>query len=93
MVFSIASCACFYAGNYFKEWVDVKGAYAEKGYVSKTELPAGLPFLIVVVLGLVGAAGYVVTQTNAPATSSDMSGATEQVRTYTREQREEFGLR
>ena len=71
----------------------MKGAYAEKGYVSKTELPTALPFLLLVVLGLAGAAGYVVTQTNAPAASSGSSGATEQSQTYTREQREEFGLR
>lgn len=71
----------------------MKGAYAEKGYVSKGELPAALPFLLVVVLGLAGAAGYVVTQTNAPAASNGPSGVTEQTQTFTREQREEFGLR
>ena len=69
----------------------LKGAYADKGYVSKAELPAALPFLLVVVLALAGAVGYVVTQTNAPATTS--ASSTEQTRTLTREQREEYGLR
>ena len=80
------------AGNYFKEWVDVKGAYADKGYVSKAELPTALPFLVLVVLGLVGAAGFVVTQTNAPSSPS-ASAAAEQRATLSREQREEYGLR
>ena len=71
----------------------MKGAYADKGYVSKNELPPGLPFLLLVVLGLAGAAGYVATQTNIPAASTTSSGAPEQSRTYTQEQREDFGLR
>ena len=71
----------------------MKGAYADKGYVSKSELPTALPFLLLVVLGLAGAAGYVVTQTNAPAASNGSPGATEQTQTMTRAQREEFGLR
>ena len=80
------------AGNYFKEWVDVKGAYADKGYVSKAELPTALPFLVLVVLGLVGAIGFVVTQTSAPPSPS-ASAAAEQRATLSREQREEYGLR
>ena len=80
------------AGNYFKEWVDVKGAYADKGYVSKAELPTALPFLVLVVLGLVGAIGFVVTQTSAPPSPS-ASAAAEQRSTLSREQREEYGLR
>lgn len=68
----------------------MKGAYAEKGYVSKGELPPALPFLFVVVLGLAGAVGYVVTQTNAPAT---ISTSTQQTSALTREQREEYGMR
>ncbi|CAK0785157.1 hypothetical protein CVIRNUC_008363 [Coccomyxa viridis] len=80
------------ASNYFKEWVDVKGAYADKGYVSKAELPTALPFLVLVVLGLVGAIGFVVTQTNAPPSPS-ASAAAEQRATLSREQREEYGLR
>ena len=31
----LTSSPDIYADNYFKEWVDVKGAYADKGYVSK----------------------------------------------------------
>jgi len=73
--------------------VDVKGAYAEKGYVSKGELPPALPFLLVVVLGLVGAAVYATSQTNAPAALTGSSSPTEQSRTLTREQREEYGMR
>lgn len=54
------------ANNYFKEWVDVKGKYAEKGYVSSqsTSLPPGFAFLILVVFGLIGALTYVVSQTS-----------------------------
>ncbi len=54
------------ANNYFKEWVDVKGKYAEKGYVSSqtSSLPPGFAFLIVVVLGMVGALGFVVSKTS-----------------------------
>ena len=53
------------ANNYFKEFVDVKGKYAERGYVSEntTTVPPGLPFLILVVLGILGALGYVVAKT------------------------------
>ena len=60
----------------------------------KAELPAALPFLLVVVLGLAGAAGYVVTQTNAPAASNAARPVSQsRVQTFTREQREEYGLR
>jgi hypothetical protein len=54
------------AKTYFKEWVDVQGQYADKGYVSSqsTSLPPGFAFLLVVVLGVLGALGYVVSQTS-----------------------------
>ncbi|BDA47137.1 hypothetical protein COCOBI_09-5920 [Coccomyxa sp. Obi] len=54
------------ASNYFKEWVDVQGKYAEKGYVSSqsSSLPPGFAFLLLVVVGMVGALGYVVSQTS-----------------------------
>lgn len=54
------------ANNYFKEWVDVKGKYAEKGYVSSqsSSLPPGFAFLVLVVFGLIGALGFVVSKTS-----------------------------
>lgn len=52
------------AKDYWKSWVDVKGEYADKGYVSTEETNVvALPFLIAVVVALFGAAGYVVVQT------------------------------
>lgn len=53
--------------DYFKGWVDVKGEYTDKGYVSKEEKPAAvpaLPFLVGTVLALFGTVGYVVAQTS-----------------------------
>lgn len=48
-----------------QEWVDVKGTYVEKGYVSteSTAVP-GLPFLIAVLVGLFATLGYVVAATS-----------------------------
>ena len=54
--------------DFWKEWVDVKGDYTDKGYVDKAEGIIGLPFLIVVVLGVFGALAYVVSQTSAVPT-------------------------
>ncbi len=52
------------AKDYWKDWVDVKGQYAEKGYVSNESTSVvGLPFLIIVVLGVFGALAVVVSQT------------------------------
>lgn len=53
------------AKDYWKTWIDVKGDYVDKGYVSKesTNVPA-LPFLIGVVVALFGATFYVVAQTS-----------------------------
>lgn len=51
--------------DYFKEWVEVKGDYTDKGYVAEsTGLPPAFPFLLATVLGLVAALGYVVSQTS-----------------------------
>ena len=53
------------AKDYWKDWVDVKGEYTDKGYVSDdTNQVVGLPFLVAVVLAVLGTAGYVVSQTN-----------------------------
>ena len=49
--------------DFWKEWVDVKGEYVDKGYVDKSEGITGLPFLVAVVLGVFGALAYVVSQT------------------------------
>lgn len=49
--------------DFWKEWVDVKGEYTDKGYVDNISGVTGLPFLIVVVLGVFGALAYVVSQT------------------------------
>lgn len=48
-----------------QEWVDVKGTYVEKGYVSNesTTVP-GLPFLIAVLVALFATLGYVVAATS-----------------------------
>ncbi len=52
------------AKDYWKDWVDVKGQYADKGYVSKESTPVpGLAFLLVVVVGVFVALGVVVSQT------------------------------
>jgi len=52
--------------DFWKEWVDVKGEYTDKGYVDKAQGVVGLPFLVAVVLGVFGALAYVVSQTSAP---------------------------
>ncbi len=52
--------------DFWKEWVDVKGEYTDKGYVDAAQGVTGLPFLIAVVLGVFGALAYVVSQTSAP---------------------------
>jgi len=52
--------------DFWKEWVDVKGEYTDKGYVDTAQGVTGLPFLIAVVLGVFGALAYVVSQTSAP---------------------------
>lgn len=53
------------AKDYWKDWVEVKGEYTDKGYVSEdTNQVVGLPFLVGVVLAMLGTAGYVVSQTN-----------------------------
>ncbi|KAL4451446.1 hypothetical protein ABPG77_009518 [Micractinium sp. CCAP 211/92] len=55
--------------DYWKDWVDVKGEYAEKGYVARdrsstaSSVPA-LPFLVGVVLALFAATAYVVAATS-----------------------------
>ena len=54
------------SADFWKEWVDVKGEYTDKGYIDKAEGVVGLPFLVAVVLGLFGALAYVVSQTSAP---------------------------
>lgn len=53
------------AKGFFKEWVDVKGEYVEKGYVStdSTTVP-GLPFLIATVVALLAATAFVVASTS-----------------------------
>jgi len=56
------------ARDFWKDWVDVKGEYTDKGYVDKPEGVTGLPFLIAVVLGVFGALAYVVSQTAVPVT-------------------------
>jgi hypothetical protein len=52
------------AKGFFKTWVEVKGEYTDKGYVSEesTNVPA-LPFLVGVTLALLGATVYIVSQT------------------------------
>lgn len=57
------------AKDYWKTWIEVKGDYVDKGYVAKEETSLstsvpGLPFLVITVLGLFGALGYVVSQTS-----------------------------
>ena len=52
------------AKDYWKDWVEVKGEYTDKGYVSEsTNEVVGLPFLISVVVALLGTLGYVVSAT------------------------------
>lgn len=51
--------------DFFKEWVDVKGQFVEKGYVSTEETTVpGLPFLILTALALVACTAYVVIATS-----------------------------
>lgn len=53
------------ARDYWKDWVDVKGQYVDKGYVSdESSTVVALPFLIAVVLSLFGSLAYVVAQTS-----------------------------
>lgn len=53
------------AKDYWKDWVEVKGEYTDKGYVSESsDGVVGLPFLIAVVAALFGTAAYVVSQTS-----------------------------
>ena len=54
--------------DFWKEWVDVDGEYTESGYIDKPQAVTGLPFLIAVVIGLLGALAYVVSQTATPPT-------------------------
>jgi len=68
-------CHCRYAAlrrkiggtskDFFKDWVDVKGDYVERGYVGESNAlkggVPGLPFLIAVVLALIGTTGYIAT--------------------------------
>ena len=52
------------AKDYWKDWVEVKGEYTDKGYVAKdtsTNVPA-LGFLVLVVVALLGTTAAVVTQ-------------------------------
>ena len=52
------------AKDYWKDWVEVKGEYTDKGYVAKdegTNVPA-LGFLVIVVVALLGTTAAVVTQ-------------------------------
>lgn len=53
--------------DFWKGYVEVKGEYADKGWVSKegtaSSVPA-LPFLVAVVLGMLGATAVVVSQTS-----------------------------
>ena len=52
------------AKDYWKDWVEVKGEYTDKGYVAKdegTNVPA-LGFLVIVVVALLGTTVAVVTQ-------------------------------
>ena len=52
------------AKDYWKDWVEVKGEYTDKGYVAKdegTSVPA-LGFLVIVVVALLGTTAAVVTQ-------------------------------
>lgn len=51
------------AKNYFKSFVDVKGQYADKGYVAPTSSVSGLPFLLAIILGMFVALGVVVSRT------------------------------
>lgn len=57
------------AKDYWKDWVEVKGKYTDKGYVARggeaglaTNVPA-LPFLVLVTLGMFGVLAYVVVAT------------------------------
>ena len=54
------------AQSFFKQSIDVKGEYTDKGYVSKegTSGPA-LPFLVLTVVALLGATAYVVAATTS----------------------------
>ena len=55
--------------DYWKDWVDVKGDFVDKGYVEKggsstSNAVAALPFLIAVVVSLLGTTAFVVAQTS-----------------------------
>lgn len=53
------------AKDYWKDWVDVKGQYVEKGYVSTESASVpGLPFLVGTVALMLAALGYVVANTS-----------------------------
>jgi hypothetical protein len=53
------------ARDYFKDWVDVDGEYADSGYVSAEGANvAGLPVLIAIVVAVLAATVYVVTATS-----------------------------
>lgn len=56
------------AKDYWKGWVDVKGQYADKGYVASdggaVSLPPGVLFLGLTVAGLLAATAAVVAQTS-----------------------------
>lgn len=60
---------CRLQKDYWKDWVDVKGEYTEKGYVARdrsataASVPA-LPFLVAVIVGLFAATAYVVAATS-----------------------------
>lgn len=54
------------AKDFWKDSVDVKGEYTDKGYVAADAGPAAvpaLPFLVGIVLALLATTGYVVSQT------------------------------